>query len=123
MRSIQDWGQKIKSVAEGAVLQWGLITLVVLMSIVSFGLGRLSMLEAVRPVVSVGQANPLSTPRGMYIGGLYVAAATGEVYYFPWCGAVEKIAPANRRWFKTEKDAKAAGYRAAKNCKGLVARD
>lgn len=54
-------------------------------------------------------------------GGMYMASRTGKVYYFPWCASAINIAPENRRWFATEKAAQKAGYRAAKNCRGLVA--
>ena len=119
MANIQELWLKVKLVGEVAIGGWGLICLVFLVAFASFGLGRLSVSEASKSAISVGQA-PLETqPKGMAIGGLVEASLTGTVYYFPWCGGTASIKPENQVWFKTEDAAKAAGYVAAKNCKGL----
>ena len=119
MVSIQEWGLKIKSFADHALGEWGLVAVVFLVALASFGLGRLSSLVDARAPVSIGAAPALSEPRGMYIGGLIVAARGGSSYYYPWCAGTAKILPANRVWFQSEEAAKAAGYAPAKNCKGL----
>lgn len=93
--------------------------LVVLVGVGSFGLGRLSALQEARPAIAIGMAPRSAQPRAMPLGGQFVAARTGTVYYFPWCSGALKIAPANQVWFGTEKAAQQAGHRAAKNCKGL----
>ena len=124
MQNIHEWGQKIKqtgkNVAEAWVAEWGLIVLVFLVALASFGLGRLSALEEVRPPVSIIQAPTESNQRAMALGGLFVAARSGTVYYYPWCTGVSKINPANKVWFESEAAARRAGYAPAKNCKGLV---
>jgi hypothetical protein len=119
MQSIAELKPQIKSAAGHALGEWGLIAIVFLVALSSFGLGRLSALEDARPPVSIETVPTLSEPRGMYIGGLYVAARGGNAYYYPWCVGAAKIAPANRVWFPSETAAKAAGYTPAKNCKGL----
>ena len=124
MENIHEWGQKIKQTAkiagEGWVAEWGLIAIVFLVALASFGLGRLSALEDVRPPVSIIQAPTEANQRAMAPGGLFVGARSGSVYYYPWCTGVSKIKPANMVWFESEAAAKRAGYAPAKNCKGLV---
>jgi hypothetical protein len=86
----------------------------------SFGLGRLSALESPKStVVSIGQAPLEGKPRGMYPGGLVVAARSGNAYYYPWCTGALKIGATNMVWFDSEDAAKKAGYTAGKGCKGL----
>lgn len=124
MENIHEWGQKIKQTAkiagEGWVAEWGLIVLVFLVALASFGLGRLSALEDVRPPVSIVEAPTETNQRAMAPGGLLVASRSGSVYYYPWCTGVSKINAANKVWFESEAAAKRAGYAPAKNCKGLV---
>lgn len=117
--NIQQYLAKCKELLDEGVGEWGLFAIVFLVALASFGLGRLSVLEAVRPPVSITQAPSVAKPRGMYMGGQYVAARTGTVYYYPWCGGAQKITPENQVWFQNEAAARAAGYKPAKNCKGL----
>ncbi len=123
MQNIHEWAQKIKqtakNVGEGWVAEWGLIALVFLVALASFGLGRLSALEDARPPVSIVEVPTSAEQRPMALGGLLVAARSGSVYYYPWCAGVSKISPANKVWFESEAAAKKAGYAPAKNCKGL----
>ena len=116
---IQDIWLKVKLGAEAALGEWGMILIILLVALSSFGLGRLSASEAPKSAISIGQAPVEALPRGMAVGGLIVASRTGAVYYYPWCGGATNIKPENQIWFKTEDAAKAAGYVAAKNCKGL----
>ncbi len=119
MVNIPEIGQKIKNLAEDLVGEWGLFIIVFLLALSAFGLGRLSVLEDAKPLVSIGQAATTPTPRSMTQGGLIVAARSGSVYYYPWCTGAAKIAPANQVWFTSEAAARAAGYAPAKACKGL----
>ena len=120
MKSIQEAWLKIKNWADIAIGDWGLIVIVFLVALASFGLGRLSVLESVRAPVSITEAPTIAEPRGMNIGGLIVASRTGSAYYFPWCASATKIAPQNQVWFASETAARNAGYAPAKNCKGLA---
>jgi len=117
--SIQEWSQKIKIVGEGVIGEWGLLTIVLLVGLVSFGLGRFSALEEVRPPVAIQEAPTLAQPQGVYPGGLYVASRSGSVYYYPWCSGAANIAPGKQLWFATAAAARAAGYSPSKSCKGL----
>lgn len=124
MQSIQERVLEIKlwaiKSAERWVGQWGMATLVVLVGLASFGLGRLSALEDMRPMVSIGHAPISSKPRAMALGAQFVASRTGTVYYFPWCGGAQQIPLEKQVWFASENAAKKAGFRPAKNCKGLA---
>lgn len=121
-QNIQELWLKGKALLDSGVGEWGLIVLISLAIMASFGLGRLSALVEAKPLINVHTASAaagaaLGTP--MAPGGQFVASRTGAVYYYPWCSGALQIKPENERWFVLEKDAQAAGYRAAKNCKGL----
>lgn len=121
MRNIQDIWLKIKGLWADMIHEWGIVVIVFLVALSSFGLGRLSALEEVKPLVSIVEA-PIGgiTPAALAPGGLYVAARSGSAYYYPWCSGVAKISPANKVWFASEAAARRAGYAPAKGCKGLA---
>ena len=119
MRNIQEYSEKIKAGLDVGIGEWGLILIIFLTALGSFGLGRLSALVEARPPVSLTQGPLKAAPQAITMGGLLVAARTGSVYYYPWCSGAGNIAPQNQRWFADEKSAQLAGYRPAKNCKGL----
>ena len=117
--TIQGFWARCKTLMEGFLGEWGLILVIFLVAFASFGLGRLSATEAARPPVSIGQAPEEGEPRGMAVGGLFVASRTGSVYHYPWCGGASQIKTGNQIWFKSEEAAQAAGYAPSKSCKGL----
>lgn len=117
--NIPDIALKIKNLAEDVLSEWGILILVFLLSLASFGLGRLSSLESARPAVSVREAEVASAVRAMTVSGQVVASRSGKAYYFPWCGGADRITAQNKVWFQSEAAAKKAGYAPAKNCKGL----
>ena len=119
MRNIQDILLKIKGLGADLVHEWGLVLIVFLVALASFGLGRLSALEDVRPPISITQAPTAANQQAIASGGLLVAARSGSAYYYPWCTGASKILPQNQRWFQSEDVARKAGYAPAKNCKGL----
>jgi hypothetical protein len=47
--------------------------------------------------------------------GVIVASKNGTKYHWPWCSSAKKIKPENQVWFKSEAEAKAAGYTACAN--------
>jgi len=119
VKRIQEFWQKGKNYAEDAVAEWGIVALVLLVGLACFGLGRLSALEEARPAVSVSQAAAAAGVESMQVGGAVVASKKGSVYHYPWCGGASTIAAQNKVWFASIEAAEVAGYRAAKNCKGL----
>lgn len=94
--------------------------LLFLVAIGSFGLGRLSLLEATRPAVSVASVEMDAKTIVIATGGLIVASKSGTAYHFPWCGGASQIKPENRIWFADEEAAQKAGYAPSKSCKGLA---
>lgn len=119
-QNIQEMVAKGKAILDYGVGEWGLFLLVAAAILASFGLGRLSAVVDAKPLVRVYTATA-AAQAAMPAGGQYVASRTGSTYYFPWCSGALKIAPQNERWFKSEDAARSAGYRPAKNCKGLAA--
>lgn len=135
--SIPDVEEKIKIDGPDWKTRLFVPALVVLVGAGSYGLGRLSKVESVKvPVAvemsaSVSQAavvppRPSATPPklggdggGTNMVGAYVAARGGTAYYFPWCATADRIKEENKVWFATKEAAEAAGYKPAKNCKGL----
>lgn len=110
---------KIKNLLRDLIGEWGLIGVVFLLGLASFGLGRLSALEDTKPVVSIQQVSEEVRLRAMHTGGLIVASRKGTSYHYPWCAGAQSMAEGNKIWFANETEAKASGYVPAKNCKGL----
>lgn len=119
--NIPELSLRIKNATEDVIGEWGVVIIVLLVGLASFGLGRLSALEEARPVVAIREALAEAKPREMSIGGLIVASRRGSAYHYPWCSGAEAIAVQNRIWFSSEEAARKAGYAPAKNCKGLGA--
>ena len=95
-----------------------LIAIMLLVSLGSFLLGRLSVLTKARYSGQV-QNLPMEAKQPMPLGGLFVASRRGSNYYYPWCSGATRIASENRIWFKNEAAARAAGYTPSASCKGL----
>ncbi len=111
--------QNLKSGADTFLSEWGIFALLILASLGSFGLGRLSALEAAKPLITVSEAFQTAMGGPLIQGGMVVASSRGETYSYPWCAGASQISPANQRIFASAEAAKKAGYRPAKNCKGL----
>lgn len=110
---------KIRMPIDRALAMFGVPLVVLLVSLASYGLGRLSMLESAHTSVSLQYAGVTGAMAPMNVGGLIVASRSGSTYHFPWCAGAQKISEQNKRWFKDEGAARKAGYVPAKNCKGL----
>jgi hypothetical protein len=101
----------------------------ILMGIIAFGAGRLSAPDIIRNPIVISEPNsttsinffsdvsqPVTDAVGEQIDsqasakGLFVASKNSKVYHWPWCASAKKIKPENQLWFKTETQAKAAGY-------------
>jgi hypothetical protein len=121
--------------------------LLVFVGVTSFGLGRLSVGEggptASEPVEKV-QLLASSTALAPYLSstttslvarneaavitapvpkpalaGPYVGSKSGTKYYLTTCASAKRIKEANKVYFASVNDAKAAGYTPAANCPGL----
>jgi len=119
--------------------------IIILVSLVSFGLGRLSKIKENKTSItinntenanlgaSVGLLNyqiaPKNGEKGTTVNnainnqqspqGAVVGSKNGSKYHFPWCSGAQRISEANKVWFESIESAKKAGYTPAGNCKGL----
>ena len=107
--------------------------IIVLVATASFGLGRLSVnagkgytvhienpdLSAAALVGQKSTVDPGAPPAQVASEGEVVASKSGSTYHLPWCPGAAQIKEENKVWFATPQAAQAAGYRPAKNCKGL----
>lgn len=131
--SIEHLKEKIKRTA-GVLGDPDIFTagMIVLVALLSFGLGKLSARESVRPPITITQAPataiiarenndtlPARDTSTSAAKGDYVASKNGTKYYFPWCSGATRIKEENKIWFQTADKAKKAGYQPATTCKGL----
>jgi len=119
VHNIQEYWLEIKRYADTALGEWGLLVILILVGLGSFGLGRLSVLAVTSAPISFQAANTAAASYAMPLGGSFVASKDGTTYYYPWCGGAQNIKSSNQVWFSTEAAAKRAGYTSAKNCRGL----
>ncbi|MFC1751649.1 hypothetical protein ACFLY5_00700 [Patescibacteria group bacterium] len=103
-----------------------IILIILLVGVISFGLGRISMFLANKVPVSVNLANvstgddAVTTKQGFVVEEkLYVVSRNGTKYHYPWCSGAQRIKEENKIWFATKEEAEKAGYTPAANCKGL----
>ena len=102
--------------------------IIVLVGIAGFGAGRLSKIISVREPVRIegytispdGIPQSLSGVASIAGTGMVIGSKNGSTYHLPWCSGASTIKPENRIMFKNEEEARGAGYRPAKNCRGLT---
>ncbi|MDO8600103.1 MAG: hypothetical protein Q7R73_00590 [bacterium] len=131
--------QKVKEYARASQKDLFLAGLIFLVSIGSFGLGRLSAIwpekEPIRisqtagisgPAVGLGEVvgtgdfiKPNDSAPSPILSGKYVASKNGTAYHYPWCSGAKRIKEENKIWFQTKEEAESRGYKPAANCEGL----
>ena len=100
---------------------------VFLVSLISFGLGRLSLAKSEHTPIKIEEVGSVCKPMEMSTTTTHtnslqqddaqlVASRNGSKYYFPWCAGVSRIKEANKVTFASEVEAQAAGYELAANC-------
>lgn len=104
-----------------------LVISIILIALISFGLGRLTAPNIIKEPVTIEESNFSSqsaTISNQLTGttteitsqtpssekGIIVASKYGKKYHWPWCTWAKKIKPENQVWFKSEEEAKKAGY-------------
>lgn len=122
---------KVKSLYKEKQSDFYVAALIFLVSMASFGLGRLSVLWPPKEPISMAEPQNLSNaslPVRNFANssaavvkpkGKYVASKSGASYHYPWCQGALKIKEGNKIWFQTKKEAEQAGYKPAGNCEGL----
>jgi len=89
-----------------------LILFIILLSIISFNLGRIKTLRDIKePLVIYDNGGEVSN-----IDFRVVASVNSDKYHFPWCSGASRIKESNKITFENEKAAIAAGYLLAGNC-------
>lgn len=117
-----------------------IVLIIIFVAFTSFGLGKLSGLEKQRTAIAVIKtqesigATALENTSSAQTGSIGISSSTvpatnqegivfgsksGTKYYYPWCSGANRIAEANRVWFKSIQDARFAGLTPAANCPGL----
>ena len=141
--SIQGISSKFKALLRNEEVLLALLIIVV--SLVSFALGRFSVgtigaptsqnatvlkagegipapiekeIEKGRSMVGTDKGPEKSTGSVSAEGG-YVASKSGTKYHLPWCSGAKRIKEENKVFFKTKEEAEKAGYTPASNCKGI----
>lgn len=103
-----------------------IILIIILVGLISFGLGRLSVISENKTPITVKNLTRsvnLSTSDVDSIDNadekLFVVSKNGTKYHYPWCSGAQRINEENKIWFNTKEEAEKAGYTPASNCKGL----
>lgn len=116
-----------------------LTAFVFLVSIASFGLGRLSAIWPMKEPIRIDQIDEVGesasgldknaavinftkrsdSPVSPLSSGTYVASRNGSSYHLPTCPGAKQIKEENKVWFQTEEEARRAGFKPAGNCPGL----
>lgn len=102
-----------------------LVTIIALVALASFGLGRLSVLSGVgKEEFQILYPSEEGAVFGASTGmpeaeRAYVASKSGTKYHLPWCAGAQNIKEENKVYFRTKEEAEAAGYTPASNCKGI----
>lgn len=127
-----------KSIPESVLIT----VLVVLVSVVSFALGRISVSENASCQDLIYQEDLFITDncpnflQGKNISdedadasdeeeevfdstGTLVGSKNSDKYHYPWCPGALRIKDENKVWFASKEEAEKAGYVPAKNCPGL----
>jgi hypothetical protein len=116
-----------------------IVLVIILVALISFGLGRLSKIRESKTPITIENAGesmlqgPAIGDKAAGSGGsagissapsastdkLFVASKNGTKYHYPWCSGAATIKEENKIWFSSKEQAEAAGYQPAANCKGL----
>jgi hypothetical protein len=108
------------------------VMLMILVGVISFGLGRQSSAENVRNATENQPAGvvftesvpaepvlPTVKPQKPISSAQVVASRSGTKYHLPTCPGAAQIKEANKIYFDSTELAEAAGYTPAANCPGL----
>lgn len=97
--------------------EYYLIIILILVSLASFGMGRMSVLDKINREEEVEFIIPeLSSIIDDFSGFSYLASVNGTKYYKRGCRSANRIKEENRIYFKTSTDAIKSGYGASSTC-------
>lgn len=112
--NIKNFKEKIKPLEKDLILA----AVIILVALISFGLGRLSKIGERRIPVTIDQL-PAASKLGVDVEKIFVASKNGTKYHYLWCAGAQSIKEENKIYFSTTEEAQKAGYSPAANCKGL----
>jgi len=134
--SIQDKLRQFKGVVQST--DFILTALIIVVSLTSFFLGRISVgeggisvpvgnsaslsndkTEVLNVTKASTSAQSISAHTQKSVEKMYVASKSGTKYHLPWCGSAGQIKEENKIWFASKEEAEKAGYTPASNCKGI----
>lgn len=106
---------------------------VILISLISFGAGRLTAPISVAPEeIVIEKVDPndanYKASAGQVLGEGesdeklntgYVASVNGTKYHLPECSGAKRIKEENKIWFSSKEEAERMGYTPAANCPGI----
>lgn len=123
---------KLKNFVKNNFSDIFIILVVILMALISFGIGRLTAPKG-EPVLikgleqaSVEEIQSASVPQGGTSAdkgeykGQVVGSKNSDKYHLPDCPGAKQISEQNKVWFDSIADAEKAGYKPAGNCPGLT---
>lgn len=91
-----------------------IIGVLILVALLSFGLGYLAGIDAGQVAIVPLTESPFATSVNE---GQVVTSKNGTKYYFAECAGASRISKENQVWFATDRIAISAGYTLAANCK------
>lgn len=133
---------KIKGIISIDITTFLLLSVLILVSLSSFGLGRLSVsnkeedlgikLEDTsegfvkgeigksvgeESIINSSQYKVESSKQEIQKEKMYVASKNGKLYYTASCSGAKRISEKNRVWFASASDAEKSGYTLSSSCK------
>lgn len=109
--------------------------LLVLVGFLSFGLGRMSIVEDNISKTAINKEAESYTQRAVPLVAvatsskedtslvsdsvMYVGSKNSDKYHLLWCSGAKRITEENKVFFKSKEEAESAGYKPAGNCPGL----
>ncbi len=127
--SIQELARKFKDFLTNTDVV--LILIILSTAILSFLLGRASVMQKESSIQNFTESNPkyqvieskpsvlTSTSTANHENTQYVASKSGTKYHLPWCAGAKQIKEENKIFFNSKDEAERAGYTPAGNCKGI----
>ncbi len=106
-----------------------LVTVIICIAIISFKIGQLSVLSSSKPPIvirppgvqvlqaGIGNVEAVPTRKPVDLRVVVSKNSKNKVYHYSWCSGASRIADKNKVIFNTEREAIAAGYTLAGNCK------
>lgn len=95
------------------------VLVVILVTFLSYGLGRISALPEKEVPVMLKEGGKLEKAENESILGLLVGSRRGSKYHYPWCPGALTMKESNKVWFSSVEEARSLGYTPAGNCEGL----